>query len=104
MHTYIHAGGKCRLTQQPQTALYRGSTLVHAGQLPMIRSSRAQALRVSVRGLGFASADAQSGGGVPEQTYLSQTHVFGLADAAAGGVLAGAEAPSVQKLWAHQAR
>eukprot|EP00802_Teleaulax_amphioxeia_P012238 Tamp_12277.p1 GENE.Tamp_12277~~Tamp_12277.p1 ORF type:complete len:316 (-),score=37.56 Tamp_12277:275-1222(-) len=94
-------GGKCRLAAQPETSLYRGSTLVHAGQLPIIGASRAQALKVSVRGLGFVPADAPSR--VPEYAYRSQTHVFGLSDGAAAGVLTGAEAPSVRKLWAHLA-
>ena len=62
--THTQAGGKCRLAAQPETSLYRGSTLVHAGQLPIIGSSRAQALKVPVRGLGFVPVDAPSGGGV----------------------------------------
>lgn len=40
------AGGKCRLTQQAETSLYRGSDVVHAGQLPMMGSGRARALKV----------------------------------------------------------
>ena len=83
-------GGICQLTQQPQTSLYEGSTLVLAGRMPeIVTGTRARALRVKVKGL----AAGQEG----EARYES-VHTFGTGDSV--GVLVGAAASGVKKIWA----
>ena len=85
------AGGPCRLTRPAQASLYAGSTLVIAGRLPEVAAgARAQALRVTVRGL--------RAGGEAEARY-EMIHTFGVGDST--GVLRAGGAPrGVMKIWA----
>jgi hypothetical protein len=91
----VAPGGACSLTQQPQTSLYDGSTVVQAGRLPLIQSRRAQALRVSVRGRRKMEVGA-------EDDAYEITHTFGAADASPA-VLSGDSTASVKKIWAQMA-
>jgi len=86
-------GGKCSLTQQPKKILYAGSTLVQAGRLPLIGNTRAQALKVEVRG----SAAVEVG---RENALFVAQHIF---TAAGPHVLTGDDAQDVKKIWAQMA-